>query len=236
MHDAQLAHIAERHRRPGKAVGAARRRAGLPRGRPAPAKPLQNALWPTVAYIRGAARMDLMLTAMHEGGHGVAAQLVGNPVRRLTLRGAWVTFDREVPKEARREAVVSWSGPLAEHHFRPTTVAQRRLLWEKEWIGDRRNLLRVDARVRRLARWRADRIVQGNWPDRRRGRSLDCQTRALRGRYRRSGRTSTDCFAARHLAEGTAGAPVVARLGLGLIRSSTARLPLGVHAWACPFY
>ena len=131
------------------------------RGRPAPAKPLQNALWPTVAY--GAARMDLMLTAMHEGGHGVAAQLVGNPVRRLTLRGAWVTFDREVPKEARREAVVSWSGPLAEHHFQAhDSSAAATVLWEKEWIGDRRNLLRVDARVRRLARWRADRIVQGN--------------------------------------------------------------------------
>ena len=95
--------------------------------------------------------MDLMLTAMHEGGHGVAAP------------GSWVTFDREVPKEARREAVVSWSGPLAEHHFKAhDSSAAATVLWEKEWIGDRRNLLRVDARVRRLARWRADRIVQGN--------------------------------------------------------------------------
>jgi hypothetical protein len=95
--------------------------------------------------------MDLLLTAHHEAGHGVAAHVVGHPVQRLS--------DRNILKEARQETVVSWGGPLAEHHYQPTTVAQRRQLWEKEWIGDRRNLLRVDARVRRFARWHAATVL-----------------------------------------------------------------------------
>jgi hypothetical protein len=94
---------------------------------------------------------DPGLIAHHEGGHVVCSLAVGVPIERVTLRGVWM--DRN-PRSMRRECIINWGGPLADHDFRPTTVARRRQLWEREWSGDRRNLLRIED---------ADRIVHTRW-------------------------------------------------------------------------
>ena len=114
-----------------------------------------------VGYPSGMATFeDPRLTSHHEAGHVVAAHIVGRPARRVTMRGAWT--DRN--NTSMSECAINWAGPLAEHCYQPTTVAQRRALWQQQWRGDRRNLLRFDADARRLARWRADRIIHGRWP------------------------------------------------------------------------
>ena len=68
---------------------------------------------------------DPMAICIHEAGHCVAAWAVGNPADRVFAHGCWVSFDRSDPKTPRREATISWAGPLAQGRYQSIAPEQR---------------------------------------------------------------------------------------------------------------
>jgi hypothetical protein len=109
-----------------------------------------------------------MIRAIHEVGHVIVAMALHIPVKRVTLEQATVLVRRNADAAERYcHCVVAMGGPAAEHRWRPTTAAERRLLWAGAgWGGDAANAVKyVPDRAIRLDCLRcALRIVARHWP------------------------------------------------------------------------
>jgi hypothetical protein len=76
------------------------------------------------------------IKAYHEAGHAVIARALDQQVVSVALSDGVRTRYRRDAVGQRYTAIVALAGPVAEDRRRPTTDAQRAVLWQAEWAAD----------------------------------------------------------------------------------------------------
>ena len=79
----------------------------------------------------------VMIAAIHEAGHAVAAYALGNPIRSATLALVWTR-----PRDARAAVLIALAGPAAEIVHAGIRARTRAAVVDR-WATDRRNAMRA---------------------------------------------------------------------------------------------
>ena len=109
----------------------------------------------------------LMITAIHEAGHAMAAIALGTPVRAMTLHEVTTMVRRGCPVAQRNEAVIALAGAVAETRHCGYSLDRQAELWGDldAWRTDLDNCLRRLQPTEPIAPAldRARQLVNENW-------------------------------------------------------------------------